>query len=106
MRAGALRHQLVLQEKSVSRDAYGGEVISWSTFAIVPGEAAPISGREIVQMRMADADVTTRFRIRHVVGVKPTMRVLWDSLPFNITSVIDVGGRGRELELLGYADVA
>ena len=46
MRAGRLRHRLVLQSKSEARDAYGGAIITWSTQDTVWGAIEPLSGNE------------------------------------------------------------
>lgn len=104
MRAGRLRHTVTLQSKSVSRDAVGGESITWSTFATVPAEVQPLSGREYVAMRQAQADVSVRVRLRYLSGVNPAMRVQHGSAVYNVLEVIDVGARNRELELLCEGD--
>lgn len=100
MRAGRLRHSVTLQSKSVSRDAAGGESITWTTFATVWAEVQPLSGREYVAMRQAQADVAVRVRMRYVAGVNPAMRVVHGSAIYNVLEVIDVAGRQRELELM------
>ncbi len=104
MRAGRLRHTVTLQSKSVSRDAVGGESITWSTFATVPAEVQPLSGREYVAMRQAQADVSVRVRMRYLSGVNPAMRVQHGSAVYDFLEVIDVAGRARELELLCAGD--
>lgn len=104
MRAGRLRHSVTLQSKSVSRDAAGGESIMWTTFATVWAEVQPLSGREYVAMRQAQADVAVRVRMRYVAGVNPAMRVVHGSAIYNVLEVIDVWGRQRELELMCTGD--
>lgn len=100
MQAGKLRHRLAIQQKSVTRDDHGGEVVSWTAFATVWGEYRPLRGREYEAMRAAQAEITVRFVIRYLVGVNPAMRIVHDDVPHDIIEVIDVGGRKRELELL------
>jgi SPP1 family predicted phage head-tail adaptor len=100
MQAGRLRHRLVIQSKSVTRDSYGGEVVAWVEFATVWGEKRPLRGAEYIAMQSAQADITSRFVIRYLPGVTPAMRVLDGEATHDISEVIDVNGRSRELELL------
>lgn len=106
MEAGRLREEIVIQEKSVVRDAFGGETVSWVTFASVRAEVQPIAGREYVAMRQAQAEISIRFRLRYVAGVTPAMRVSWNGGTYDIVEAINVNARNRELELLcrGNAD--
>lgn len=105
MEAGRLRELVTIEQKSVTRDAFGAETVAWTTFAAsLPAEAQPLSGREYVAMRQAQADITIRFRLRYVAGVTPAMRVLWDSRAYDIIEAINVNARDRELELLCRGD--
>lgn len=100
MRAGKLRERITLQDKVVSRDAYGAETITWTTVATVPADAIPLSGREYVAMRAAQADISIRFRIRYLAGVGPAMRAVWRAVAYDIVECINVGARDRQIELL------
>jgi SPP1 family predicted phage head-tail adaptor len=100
MQSGKLRHQLVIQQKSVTRDNYGGEVVTWASFAEVWGEKRPLRGREYVALQAAQSEIQTRFVVRYVAGVTPQMRILDGSDVHEIVEVIDVNGRNRELELM------
>lgn len=104
MRAGLLDQRVTIQSKSVTRDAYGAEVITWTDVATVWMQAEPLSGREYIAMRQAQSDITTRFRCRYRAGITTAMRLLWNSQPFNITEVIDRNGRKAELEILAFAE--
>jgi SPP1 family predicted phage head-tail adaptor len=106
MQAGALRERITVQRKSVTRDAFGGETITWTDVATVWAEAQPIGGREYTALRQAQSEITIRFRLRYLAGVTPAMRVSWNGGQYDIVEVIDVGARNRELELLcrGEAD--
>lgn len=104
MRAGLLDQRVTIQQKSITRDAYGAEVITWTDVATVWMMAETLSGREYIAMRQAQSDVTTRFRCRYRAGITTAMRLLWRSQPFNITEVIDRNGRKAELEILAFAE--
>lgn len=102
--AGLLGTRVTIQSKSVTRDSYGAEVVSWSNVATEWMQVEPLSGRERVAMRQAQSEITTRFRCRYRTGITTAHRLMVGSQPYNITEVIDTGGDGAVLELLGFAD--
>lgn len=100
MRAGDLRQRIKIQQKSVTRDTYGGETITWTDVAIVWAAVEPISGREYFSAQQFRAEVTTRIRIRHRAGITPVMRVSSGTRLYDIISVIEVNERNREVHLM------
>lgn len=106
MRAGRLRHRVALQHPNPdppAQDAVGGRVESWVTAAgRVPAEVRELRGREFEAVGQALAEVTTRIRIRRhpSLTISPDWRVLHGSTVYQVEHVIDVDGRGRELELM------
>jgi len=100
MRAGELRHRVIIQQKYVTQDAEGITTESWADIATVWAAIEPLRGREFFDAAAVNAEVTTRIRIRYRSGIVPAMRVVYGSQVYEIESVIDVGGRRRELELL------
>ena len=104
MDIGRLNRRIVIQEKTVTRDAYGGESISWTDVATVWAAVLPIRGREYVAIREAGAELTTRFVIRHRDGVTPAMRIAYGGGYYNIESVIDSEDGHRFLELMARAE--
>jgi SPP1 family predicted phage head-tail adaptor len=103
MQAGKLNERLTIQSKAVTRAPDGGEVVSWVTVATVWGSARPLSGRELIAARAAQADITTRFSIRYRSGITPAMRVLWRGMAYDITEVLPYPTEDR-IDLLGFAD--
>ena len=100
MRAGRLRHRGVIEEKTASRDAYGAEVVAWVEVATVWMSVEPLGGREWFQAQGMQAEVTARLRMRHRSDVRPEMRVRVAGHVFDVMTAIDVGERGRELEVM------
>ncbi len=101
MKAGELRERVTIQEKgTVTRDATGAEVITWSDVATVWADVSPLLGREFLEGRMAEAEVTTRIRIRYRDGIDPAMRVVHRSSTYDIVSVQHVRSRKQELVLM------
>jgi len=77
MDAGRLRHRIDLEERVVTRDTEGGEIVSWVLWAAaVPAEVAPASGKEMMVGGAELGQVTTRIVIRWRPGVVPTMRAI------------------------------
>ncbi len=100
MRAGALRHQIIIQSVIETPDASGSPVEAWSTFATVSAAYEPQNGKESVTEDQEQATLTTRFRIRYMSGVTAKMRISFDSRIFDIRSIVDVGGRQKQLHIL------
>ena len=105
MRAGFLRHRLEFQDKSVARDAYGAETITWGESFTVWGSVEPYLGREYLQAKQQQAEVSHRVRIRYRSGVKPTMRIKVDldsrdAFYLQIMNVIEPFVHGTDLQLM------
>jgi len=100
VRAGELRHRVTIQQKSVVRDTYGEEDVTWTDVATVWGSVEPLQGREFIEAKQTQAEITTRIRIRYRSGISPEMRAVWDGHTYDLEAVIDVGGRKRELHLM------
>lgn len=105
--AGTLRTRVEVQNRTTARDAYGDALETWGTAATVWAEVVPLSGRELWAAQQAQADATVRVRVRYRadVTVTPRTRLLVGSRILNVSSVINVGGRNRLLELLCVEEV-
>jgi len=100
MQAGRLRHRITVQKKSVTRDGFGAEVISWTKHVDAWGSIEPMRGREYMEAKQVQAGVDTRIRLRFQAGITPGMRVLYGSRTFDIQSVINVLEKGAECQLM------
>lgn len=91
MRAGRYKHRVTVQSKSVSLDAVGQEIISWSTVGTYWGLVEDLTGREYLAQGTAEtAVVTTRVILRAHVGViSPTSRLVWGDHTYAIRSVLN-----------------
>ena len=100
--AGNMRHRLTLQSKSATRNSIGEEVVTWADVASVWGEARPIRGKEFYEANQVQQTLDVRFIIRQRFGITTDMRLLWKSVPYDITAVIEgTGGYLGTLELHG-----
>ena len=100
MQFGKLRHRVTIESSSASRDEFGGEVITWATVATTWAAVEPLSGREFLDARRQEAEVSTRIRIRYRAGLVPGMRVTWGDHVYDILAVIERESRRREMWLM------
>jgi len=100
MRAGKLRHRIIIQMPTETRDSFGGVTVVWNTFAIVSGSVEPLRGQELWAAQAQQARVNTRIRIRYLAGITSKMRVLYGVRIYLIDSVIDPEERHIEMQLM------
>ena len=100
MKIGKLRHRILIEQAAETRDADGSVIEAWSAYATVQASIEPLSAREYFAAQSTQADVTHRINLRYLAGVTPKMRVSYGSRLFDILSVINVGERNRELQLI------
>lgn len=106
MRAGRLRHLIIIERPSETQGTTGEMVPSWSSFATVWGSVEPLRGREFWSAKEMQAQIDTRIRIRYLAGVTPKMRVLYGERVYLIYAVIDPEYRHQELQLMSQELVA
>lgn len=100
MRAGQLRHRIVLQQLTTTQNEFGEPVQTWTTFATVYAAVEPLRGREFFAAQQITAELSVRIRIRYRSDVKPAWRAVWGAHTYDIQDVIDVDGRHTELQLM------
>ena len=98
MKAGALRHRLLIERPVSSQDALGQPTRAWETVAVVQGSLDPVSGRERYLTAQTMAETTHRARVRYAAGITPKMRIVFGGKYYQIVYVAD-DNRGRELVL-------
>jgi SPP1 family predicted phage head-tail adaptor len=104
--AGSLNQRVTLQQKSVTRNAIGEEVVTWPDVATVWAEAWPLRGREFFQAQQTQYAADVRFRLRYRADVQAAnWRVVWNSEPYDIVSLIDVAARRETTEILAVHGV-
>jgi SPP1 family predicted phage head-tail adaptor len=99
MRAGRLRNKATIEANTPTRDAAGGEVASWATFATWWCELNQAAGGEAFRNRVVHAEANHVANGRYVAGVLTSMRVTLGSRVFEIKAVDNVGNRNRELRI-------
>ena len=100
MNAGYLRHRCWIKEPTHTNDGYGGITTTWGTTTVCWGALEPLKGKEWFDSGMENSSITSRFRMRYVSGISPTMRLYFGTQEFQIISVIDAGEKHRQMELM------
>ena len=65
MRAGRLRHWIVIEKKDKTRDSYGAETISWSTNVGAWASVSPIRGSNYFASMQLQASITHQVTMRY-----------------------------------------
>lgn len=108
MRAGRLRHRVLLQRRVESQGATGEVTWSWADVAEVWGEVRPVTVRDrVLAGNQLAPEVTTVIRIRRRPGVHAKLRALYVAEPgspglvhtYDVIDVINYNERDRELQL-------
>lgn len=101
MIAGQLRHRVNIQRQVETQNAYGEPEVSWSNVVTdIWASIEPLRGKEFFAAKQFNAEIEARIRMRYRSDVTAKMRILHGSNEYYIDSVINVGERDRELQLM------
>ena len=101
MLAHRLRHRVTIQQQVETQSSTTGAYsVAWvEVFANVPAEVLTGAGREMIEGDARQGELSARINMRWFSGLTQKMRVVWQNVPYNITSIeTDVTGR-REYRL-------
>ena len=110
MRAGSLRHRITIQTKTVTRNSYGEESVTWSDNINCWASIEPIRGNEYFSAQQIQSGVTHRITIRYRTladgtAINPNCRVEYGTRYFNIQSVLNPSERDISLQLMCIEEV-
>ena len=95
----------------LSQDNYGNAVLKYidgkpyahklalQNFSVA-GLVAPMSGREYEESQKIRAETTYKISTRFFRHITSDMRILYDNREFEIVSVLDLGGKHDELQIV------
>jgi len=99
MRAGLLRHRVTIQEPVETKGQLGDTEQTWSDRDTVWAAIEPVRGDERFSLMQEKATIDTKITMRAVSYLTPKMRLLHNERIFDIEAIVDVGTRGREMEV-------
>ena len=104
--AGKMADRVTFQQKSVTRNGLGEEVVTWADVATVWAEVIPLRGGEFYAANQTQQTVDVRFRIRARSGLTNDMRLLWKTAPYDITALIPGTGKWQGMtEIMAISGV-
>ena len=105
MRAGSLRHSLVIQSKTESADQSGGTAETWATHqSLWRGRVNPWKATEIIEARQNVPRITHEITVRYLSTLTHNMRIYWDSRYFYIAGIRNPDERNIMQVLECYED--
>lgn len=99
MRAGPLKHLIMIQAKGQTRDAYGAVVDGWVDFAPARADVRDVASSERYVSQSINSVITKRFFIRYIDGITADMRIVHDGKNYDIDPPVDTAGKRRMLEI-------
>lgn len=84
MKAGLLRHLVVIEKYTETRDAVGGVIKGYVEFAQAWASIQPMLGREHFTEQRVSTEQTHRINMRYIPGVESTMRLTHNGRTFEI----------------------
>lgn len=100
MRAGKLRHTVIIQSATEALDGFGEAVKTWAEYAKARASVEPLQGREFYAAQQFNSEVKVKIRMRFLDGVTPKMRISFNSKIYNIQSIVDPQERNNEMHLM------
>ncbi len=87
--AGQFDTQVRIEQKSVSRDVGGGEVVTWSLLASRLAAVKPLRGREFFAAAQMQSSVDYRVTLRKPLALTREMRIVAKGKAMDIVELIE-----------------
>ena len=98
MRAGNLKHKIIIQSYTETKNDFGEVVKGWADFKQAYSSITPVSAKEFFKAGI-NAEVSHKVSLRFISGITPKMRVLYGYREFSIEGVINVREENKVLNL-------
>ena len=85
---GEFRERLTIQQKDVTRNGIGDEVILWVNVATTWAKVMPLRGNAFFAANQEQHTIDARFLIRSRTGMTEAMRLVWNGENYDITNII------------------
>ena len=88
---------VTIQQRTVVRDSFGGEVVTWVDLAQVWASFRPRTATERFEneSNIELASNTAAFRVRYRSDLDETMRIVHDGHEWDIEGIVEVGRRDK-----------
>lgn len=88
IRAGKLRHRVIVEQATGGQNDYGEDIPAWATFATVNARIEPAGGAERFDTNTMKPETTHVVTIRYLDGLKTDMRLKFGTRILEILSAI------------------
>jgi SPP1 family predicted phage head-tail adaptor len=105
MDPGKLKERVTLQRRAVGTDAMGQASGAWTDVATVWALVLPLRGREFFAAAQVQQELSIKVTMRYRADVEPTMRLMWQGKPHDITGVVQLAGQRDWLEVMALGGV-
>lgn len=103
MRAGLLRHEIIIQSSTEAAGSSGDPRPRWdevTPFATVWASVEPLTARETILADGVNSEMTHRIQMRYLAGLTSKHRIKFGARYFDILGVRNIDERGERMELL------
>lgn len=95
--AQELNHKITFERLETIVDPVTGyREESWVEVGSAYARVDQMMGRERLASQRISAQEVTKFTTRHLTGITPTDRLIYDGNAWDMQSIVNVGGRNRE----------
>jgi SPP1 family predicted phage head-tail adaptor len=98
MRAGTMRDRVTIQRQSTSSTPQWGKSTNWTDVATVWASVVPTNAVESFQQKGTASGTNYTVKLRYRADLTSADRLMYRGKVLDLVSVVDVGGRHRELE--------
>jgi SPP1 family predicted phage head-tail adaptor len=102
MEIGRLRHRVTIERATDAANSMGEPIQTWATLATVWASVEPTAGNEKFASMQVQGEVDTRIVCRYqdaLATLAINDRVVFNSINFDIKSVLNKDWRNRQLEI-------
>ena len=103
MRMGLYRHRIGVSASALTIDTYGQSVQTWGTAITVWAKVEEVEAAESTQAEGMNTKQVLKVSCRYKAAFTSGSRVTYNGSFFNITSIIDVDGAGKEMRFTAEA---
>jgi SPP1 family predicted phage head-tail adaptor len=105
MKAGKLRHKIIVQQYTDGTNDNGYPEKTWTDFVTLWANIQPLRGKEYFAAKTEHSEVSHTIIYRYYPGVTSDMRIKYGNRYFDIESVINADERNYELQIMGVEKV-
>lgn len=105
MHIGSLNKRISFLTATESLNEVGDTVLTPAVFATVWASISPVSGRDYVEAKKYQAELTYKIEVRYLAGITPDMKIQFKTRVFLIHDIINPFEKNQMLEIMAIEKV-